>query len=149
MERGSGAKEMEEEDWKEARVLQLAPSPLRNFNSRAERSFPQRSSHSAATHPGPPLRTAPAAVAFLKGQVLRTRGRGLESCARAMPSTNGRRRKGRFDFRAIAERPAEQREKSPSQPRAQRASTRKVSASRGSKLVILFGLLPTPAPLAR
>lgn len=82
-----------------------------------------------ARPPTPGRRSAPAAVAFLKGQVLRTRGRGLESCARAMPSTNGRRRKGRFDFRAIAERPAEQREKSPSQPRAQRASTRKVSAS--------------------
>lgn len=57
MEKGSGAKAMQGEDWKEARVLQLAPQPLSNFISRAERRFPQRSSHSAATHPGPPLRT--------------------------------------------------------------------------------------------
>lgn len=55
--KGQVPKRCRKKDWKEAWVLQLAPSPLCNFISRAERSFPQRSSHSAATHPGPPLRT--------------------------------------------------------------------------------------------
>lgn len=89
-------------------------------------SFLHRRARTAQT-PTPGYRSAPASVAFLKGQVLTTRGRGLKPRTRGIPSTSGRRSKGRFDFRAIAERPAEQREKSPSRPRAQATSARKVS----------------------
>lgn len=67
-----------------------------------------------AQPPTPGCRSAPASVAFLKGQVLTTRGRGLKPRTRGVLSRSGRRSQGGgLHFRAIAERPAEQCEKSP------------------------------------
>lgn len=101
------------------------------------------------SHPPRGCRSAPASVAFLKGQVLTTRGRGLKPRTRGTASTSGTSSSSRcrFDFRAIAERPAEQREKwsrpaaQPSRPTRERSRLDKL---RLRKLVIPLGLVFNP-----
>lgn len=68
----------------------------------------------AQAPPRPP--GAPASVAFLKGHVLRTRGRGQEQRTRAGPSRSCTKSRS-FDFRAMAAEPA-QREQGPVDLRA-------------------------------
>lgn len=119
---------MQEEDWKEALVLQLAPSPLCNF-IRAERSFPQRSSHSTATHPGPPLRTCSRCI--LKRPSVEDQGQ--EAGALSQDDAQHQRKETQRQIRLprhsgtpsgaareksqLAPRPADQHEKGPGQRR--------------------------------
>lgn len=102
MQGGLGAETAEE--LAQARASPPGPRPYPQWGQPAGR-HPPASPRSAVPAPG--RRPAPASVAFLKGQVLRTRGRGLEPCTRPGPSRSGTRSRGRLDFRAMAARPAE------------------------------------------
>lgn len=102
MQEGLGAEAAEE--LAQARASPPGPRPYPQWGQPAGR-HPPASPRSSVPAPG--RRPAPASVAFLKGQVLRTRGRGLEPCTRPGPSRSGTRSRSRLDFRAMAARPAE------------------------------------------